>query len=68
MAFSILDGTGTGKEAGVDTNNRLLTNTISEDISNHVTEYGGKYNINTGNITLTTANESAILYFKKLGI
>jgi hypothetical protein len=64
MAFSILDGTGTGKEAGVDTNNRLLTNTISEDISNHVTEYGGKYNINTGNITLTTANESAILYFK----
>lgn len=64
MAFSILDGTGSGKEAGVDQNHRLLTNTISEDISNHVTEYGGKFNINTGNVTLTSTNESAVLYFK----
>lgn len=65
MSFSILDGQGSGKEAGVDSNNRLLTNTISEDISNHITEYGGKFNLNTGNITLTgNATESAVMYFK----
>jgi hypothetical protein len=65
MSFSILDGKGSGKEAGVDDNNRLLTNSIVEDISNHVTEYGGKYNLNTGNITLTgNATESAVMYLK----
>jgi hypothetical protein len=65
MSFSLLDGKGSGKEAGVDSNNRLLTNTINEDISNHVTEYGGKFNLNTGNITLTgDGTESAVMYFK----
>lgn len=62
--FKILDGLGSGKEAGIDSNNRILTAAITETISNHVTEFGGRYNLNTGTINLTSANSSAVMYFK----
>lgn len=64
MSFTILDGRGTGKEASVDTNNRLLGNVLIDDLSNHASDHGQRYNINTGSIELTSANESAVLYFK----
>lgn len=64
MSFSILDGLGSGREAGVDSNNRLLASSITENIANHVTEFGGRYNINTGTINLTSANPSGVMYFK----
>jgi len=64
MAEQILDGKGTGKRAGVNENNRLLTFAISERLSVAAAENGENYNVNTGSITLTTANESAVLYVK----
>ena len=64
MAEQILDGKGTGKRAGVDENNRLLTFAISEGLSLDAAKDGENYNLNTGAITLTSANESAVLYIK----
>lgn len=62
--IKILDGLGSGKECGIDSNNRLLAAAITENIANHVTEFGGRYNLNTGTINLTSANPSAVCYFK----
>jgi len=64
MSFSILDGKGSGKEAGVDSRNRLITATISESESNNATFQGTKYNVNTGTVTLTSAAKTSILYLK----
>lgn len=64
MAEQILDGTGTGKRAEVDNKNRLKTFSISEELSVDAAKNGENYNINTGSISLTTANESAVLYVK----
>ena len=64
MGFTLRSGTGNGKEASVDDNNRLLVNAITENIENHITEYDGKFNISTGTLKLTSANPSAVLYFK----
>lgn len=64
MSFKILSGTGTGKEACVDNTNRVCVRSISESESDESSVQGQRYNINTGDITLTSANESAVLYFK----
>jgi len=67
MAEQIIDGTGSGKKAKVDNGNRLHTHSVSESIIEFAALNGESYNINTGTITLTTANESAVLYFKNNG-
>jgi len=64
MAEQILDGKGTGKRAEVDLNNRLQVFSISEGLSLDAAKNGENYNINTGSITLTSANQSAVLYMK----
>jgi len=64
MSEQILDGTGTGKKAKVDENNRLHTFSIVEDLSIEAAKNGRNYNINTGAISLTSANESAVMYLK----
>ena len=64
MSFTIKDGAGTGNVAKVDSNNRLHAESVSQAINEKATEDGDSYNINTGLITLTSANESACLYFK----
>lgn len=60
----INDGTGTGNQARVDSVNRLRTRAVSISEAAHHTIVGRAYNINTGEMTLTSANESAVLYFK----
>lgn len=60
----IIDGTGTGKQAKVNLNNRLLIQGIIEEETQHAAETGDKYNINTGDITLTSCCESSVLYVK----
>lgn len=62
------DGTGKGYQAKVDINNRLEVSSITETISANKTHLGYSYNINTGTIALTSANESALLYLKNTGI
>ena len=64
MGFSILDGTGKGNEAGVDDRNRMLVAALTETESNNATTQGIKYNINTGDITLTNAVKTSVLYIK----
>lgn len=60
----ISDGTGTGKQARVDTLNRLEVHSTSFPESRDENSRGNAYNINTGELTLTSANASSVLYFK----
>lgn len=62
MGFEITDGTGKGNSAGVDLNNRLLTNAVTETVSQFSAENGDAYFIGTPLINLTNASESAIFY------
>ena len=64
MAEQILDGTGKGYRMKVDSNNRAQVFAISEGLSIDAAKSGENYNINTGAVTLTSANESAVLYLK----
>lgn len=64
MAEEITDGTGSGYSAKVDSNNRLHVRSVSStELSNAVLQ-GEAYNVSTGSINLTSANESAVGYFK----
>jgi hypothetical protein len=67
MAESIIDGTGSGIEAKVDKTNRLHVHSVSEGLVEFAASNGDSYNINTGTIALTSANESSLLYFKNNG-
>jgi len=64
----INDGKGTGYQAKVDVNNRLQTLSVSLAAAQASAIEGDTYNINTGTINLTSANESALLYLKNNGI
>jgi len=64
MSFSLLDGKGSGKEAGVDSRNRVLSASLSDTESNYHTTLGLKFNINTGDIPITNDDELTVLYFK----
>lgn len=67
MAEQIIDGTGRGFRVLVDSSNRLHTQAVTETIVESASEDGRAFNINTGTINLTTANESALLYLKNNG-
>lgn len=54
------DGTGKGYLAQVDANNRLHSECVTRDQLFEACQKGEGFNFNTGSITLTTANESAI--------
>ena len=62
MGFEITDGTGKGLSAGVDLNNRLLTNAITETVFQNAAEGGNAYFIGTPLINLTNASPSAVFY------
>lgn len=62
--YTLKDGTGTGTLARVDPNNRLDVHSTSRGEALGVALKGQAYNINTGVISLTSANSSACLYFK----
>jgi stress response protein SCP2 len=64
MTIIIKDGVGTGNQAQVDTTNRLRTRTVSATESEEAAKEGNAFNLNTGVITLTSANESAVMYVK----
>lgn len=63
----ILDGSGNGYAAEVDNKNRLQTLSVTLDVGQRSAIDGDTYNINTGSINLTTANESALLYLSNTG-
>jgi len=63
MSVSIKNG-GNGNVAMVDRDNRLHTFAVSRPVVEESTQQEKSYNINSGLITLTSAGESGILYFK----
>lgn len=67
MGFQIIDGTGNGRKAGVDSTNRLLTRGTNEDLFLYSAENGNAYFIGTPLIGLTSSNESCIFYLKNNG-
>ena len=66
---SLKNGT-TGDIAKVDKNFRVHTATIQESQTDHASDSGieQKYNINTGDITLTNATLTSVLYLKNTGL
>lgn len=60
----IKDATGTPNYTKVDVNNRLHTQAVTQGRADEHCDTADRYNINTGNITLTSANESALIYLK----
>jgi len=64
MSIVIKDGAGNGKAAKVDTNNRLRTASLTTVKSEESANTADRYNINTGDITLTNATETSVLYIK----
>ena len=67
MAETIIDGTGKGFEAKVDSTNRLHVHSVNESLVEFAASNGDSYNINTGTLVLTSALESSLLYFKNNG-
>lgn len=63
----IESGTGNGKSVAVTEDNYLRVSSRVLSIEQHTILDGNAYNINTGDITLTSANESALLYLKNTG-
>ena len=63
---AILDGTGAGFRAKVNSLNQLKTSSVSEDAEAFATDLGDAYQIVSGRLTLTTANPSAVLYVQNL--
>lgn len=62
----IKDGTGTGILAKVDDSNRLQTTSTTQSGFRSAQKKGDAFILSTGVITLTTDNESAIIYLKSL--
>jgi hypothetical protein len=60
----IENGVGDSKKARVDSNNNLHTFSVDRTAIQAATRKGNSYNLNTGLIGLTSATESAVLYFK----
>ena len=61
----ITDGTGTSGYSGkVDGNNRFHTRSVTSQENQSATKSGRSFNVNTGEITLTDANETPVLYLK----
>lgn len=62
--MEINDGTGSGRGVKVDNLNRMRTYSVTKPEEEVATLSGNKYNLNTGDITLTSANASGVFYLK----
>ena len=60
----IEDSTGSGRGAKVDSNQRLLVEAVTESEQLESAVRGEAFQVGSGKVTLTSANESAVLYFK----
>lgn len=64
MSDFLRDGTGKGYLQKVDGNNRAATRSVNTPENEAATKIGDSYNINTGLIDLTSADETPIIYVK----
>lgn len=62
--MKIQDGTGKGFEVKIDSANRMLTESVVETEQLEAAVKGDSYQVGSGPVTLTSANESAVLFFK----
>ena len=60
----IIQDAATGKTARVNQDNTLSTHSITISEAEHASDLGQSYNINSGLMTLTSAAESGVLYYK----
>lgn len=58
----IEDGTGGGKKAKVNDNNRLYVSSVNKTAVQEATDIGNSYNINTGDVIIS--GTTALLHFK----
>lgn len=65
--MELKDGTGSSKKAQVNSEHKLMTDAINREHSAQAVIKGDGYNVNTGAVTLTSANESAVGFFKYTG-
>jgi hypothetical protein len=63
----IEDGTGQGLSAKVNEFGQLSTKSVISTLENFGATKGYTFNVNTGTISLTSANASALLYLKNNG-
>ena len=68
MAQEIVDGTGSGNRAQVDSDNRLHVNSVTRSQDEQASLLGVAYNLSTGMVNLTSANKSCIAYMKYDGV
>lgn len=59
----ITNGTGNGNKAKVS-GNKLFVYSVTEGQSQHATEDGDAYNLNTGTVGLTNSTASGVMYLK----
>lgn len=64
MSFTLRDGKGSGAEAKVTNDNRLSTAAITETEAVLAASKGERFNLNTGTITLTSANNTTLMYIQ----
>ena len=64
MSFVITDGTGSGYGVKVDSKFRLNTLSTNIEQATQANNNGDAYNLNTGEITLTDAVDTPVLYVK----
>lgn len=62
--MKIQDGSGNGNWLKINKDLRALTKAISQTEQRHASENGDSYQVGSGVINLTSANESAVLYVK----
>ncbi len=69
MSEVVIKNAGTGDNAKVTTAGRLKVEAVNEDIKDHACDNGieQKYNINTGDVTLTSGAKTSMLYIKNNG-
>ena len=64
--MKIVDGEGTGAEAGVDSNHRMKTLSTEIPVALDATSDSRGFGLNSGIIGLTSSTASGILYYKHL--
>ena len=62
--MAIIEDGASGRTARVNSDNTLATHSINITEAEHASDLGQSYNVNSGLITLTSAAESGVLYFK----
>lgn len=64
MGFQIQDGTGSSKKVKVSSSNKLFTEAVIRSEREEEALLGEAYIVGTGFVTLSSANQSSVLYFK----